>query len=1157
MPDSTASAAGLFIDNTSGSIYTKFAVINCAPNYRLNIHVANAGEVILFGFRLPLSGMVYNLRKPNGTIALSGTCPYAASQTGYLRYFKQAMAGPFPQNSGYIPLSYAVSSPADTGDYYFEIANAPAYTDLTLDYWDFQVVSGAHNPPLPSDTINGRVWSKSWQLYADLGNFTFQPFNGKFFVYSDDRIVTKLAFSNAHVGAVTIFCNPYGCLNTGNFANDRRSVNSNTFIGFPGIAQYKVFLNNPDSLIYPSGSYGQITGIPYMISDPAFPPCSPEKQIVVSVSKPGIVETTIIFPYGSPATNVDYYTPVISGINNIPWNGLDGLGSPVPPGTLITVMLSYVNGLTNLPIWDQERNPDGYAISLVRPTGAAVMVPMTYWDDSQLSPAGYNCPVAPQSSNFSGCTPGSIPGYPGCHPWGVNQADCHDKMINTWWYSSASTAMFTTVFSSSPLNAVGHDSTRCGVGTVMLSATVQPQNTVWWWDSLTGGNLLLAGDTIFITPPLNVTTTFYAEARNAAASCISAVRTPVVATILPLVQPILNGPSRVCEATGGHIYSTQPGMLNYLWNVTAGGQITSGQGSNEITVTWTGQGEQSVRVSFTDPNGCRSPEPGIIHVTVARPPGPAGPVTGPTPLCKGSDTAVYSVDPVPEASVYMWTLLPGMIVLSGAGTNSITVQIPQGTVSGSISVYAVNFCGQGAASPPLIIEIQESPQASAGIGDTLCRGTVFIAAGAYAQNYSGLHWFSSGQGMFSDAGILNPVYTPSAGDTGTIILSLVAYAFPPCANDTASISLLYNTQALCRAGEDATVCEEAGYVLTTSSADKYTSIQWTGSGTGIFSDPAALHPQYNPSMQDIQNGQVILTLTTSSKEPCAPVSDSMLLLIQKAPSASAGTGGVVCGGTTFRVSNATASDYSAVLWTHNGKGTLSGSATLQPEYTPSPEEAGEVTLTLKVTGITPCNDSVLTRTLKIIVYKGVTADAGPAQLIPDSSSAVLNGSAAGGSGAFAYLWEPASLLVNPSSASTETLPLTSGTTFMLKVQDLNSSCSSSDTVRIDILVPPPPPPPPPAEDCIVVHNVITPNGDGLNDRLVIDCIDLYPDNTIKFFTRWGVMIKSFEHYDNKNVRWDGTNEKGEPLPDGTYYYVLTIKQLGTRSGWVFIRDGSR
>ena len=216
-----------------------------------------------------------------------------------------------------------------------------------------------------------------------------------------------------------------------------------------------------------------------------------------------------------------------------------------------------------------------------------------------------------------------------------------------------------------------------------------------------------------------------------------------------------------------------------------------------------------------------------------------------------------------------------------------------------------------------------------------------------------------------------------------------------------------------------------------------------------------------------------------------------------------------------------------------------------------------MTLTLKVTGITPCNDSVLTRTLKIIVYKGVTADAGPAQLIPDSSSAVLNGSAAGGSGAFAYLWEPASLLVNPSSASTETLPLTSGTTFMLKVQDLNSSCSSSDTVRIDILVPPPPPPPPPAEDCIVVHNVITPNGDGLNDRLVIDCIDLYPDNTIKFFTRWGVMIKSFEHYDNKNVRWDGTNEKGEPLPDGTYYYVLTIKQLGTRSGWVFIRDGSR
>lgn len=90
-----------------------------------------------------------------------------------------------------------------------------------------------------------------------------------------------------------------------------------------------------------------------------------------------------------------------------------------------------------------------------------------------------------------------------------------------------------------------------------------------------------------------------------------------------------------------------------------------------------------------------------------------------------------------------------------------------------------------------------------------------------------------------------------------------------------------------------------------------------------------------------------------------------------------------------------------------------------------------------------------------------------------------------------------------------------------------------------------------------MHNVITPNGDGLNDKLFIDCIDIYPDNSIQFFNRWGVLVNSFDGYNNTTVAWGGTNEKGEPLPDGTYYYVLNIKSLGSRTGWVFIRDSRK
>ena len=1155
MPDSNVSAAGLYLYSATGADYTKFAMINCPVNYRLNIHIRNAGESILFGLGAPLAGITYNLRKPDGTIVMTGTCPYLPSQTGFIRYYKQAVQGPFPQISGYSPLSFKVMSTADTGDYYFEFSFPPAWDNEIFNFWDFQVVSGVNAPPLPSDTINGRVWSPAWQLYADLGNYVFQPFNGKFYVYSDDGIVTKLAFSNAHVGAVTIFCNHWGCLNTGNFVNDRKSVNLNTYATFPGIAKYKVFLNNPDATVYPSGSFGQIVGTPYLITDPAYPPCSPQKQIVVNVNKAGTLETTITFPYGAPATTVDFYTPVINGINYIPWNGLDGQGNPVPDLTQITVTLNYVNGLTNLPIWDQERNPDGYVISLIRPTGGSMMVPDTYWDDSQLL-AGFDCPVAPQSVNFSGCTPGSIPGYPGCHPWGSNQDDCHNKMINTWWYSSTSSAMFTAQFDAAPPDAVGHDSTRCGPGRVLLSATVQPGETVDWYDTVSGGSPLLTGSTTFLTPFLYVTTIYYAQARDTAGVCNSAGRTAVVATIKSLIFPEINGPVYVCEGAGLQIYTTQAGMFNYQWNITSGGQIISGQGTNSIMVNWAGPGSETVSVTFTNPKYCGPFSPGLLNVTVAGPPGPAGPVSGPSPLCTGASQVIFTIAPVPDATTYIWTLPPGLVIMAGSGTNSIEVNIPPGVASGNISVYAENSCGTGLPSPPFPLIINEPVIVYAGSGDTLCQGSSFVPDLASAQNFSSLQWFTSGQGTFSDPVVLNPAYTPASGDSGMIHLTLVGYAFPPCPNDSSGLTLYYNTKPKADAGENGIICEGAGYPLISSSALNYKALLWTTNGNGTFSDPYILHPVYFPSADDIQKGQVKLAINVVPNPPCDAVNDSMQLSICKGPSASAGTGGVVCGGSPFTVSNAQAENYSHIQWTHNGKGTLSGDTSLQPVYTPASDESGIVILRLQVKGKTPCKDSAVTSHLTITVYTGVTIDAGPDQLIPDSTSTFLPSSVQGGSGDFSYSWEPASLLINPTGPNPETHILTADTLFILSVKDLNSVCSGKDGVRVRVINNPPPPPPP-TEDCILVHNVITPNGDGLNDKFIIDCIENYPDNLIQIFTRWGVRVRTFERYDNKATSWDGTNDKGEPLPDGTYYYVLNIKSLGARTGWVFIRDSSK
>ena len=1195
-----------------------------------------------------------------------------------------------------------------------------------MDYWDFQVVSGQHSPAIPADTINGRVWSQSWQVYADLGNYVFQPFNGKFFVYSDDGIVTKLVFSDAHVGAVTIFCNPYGCLNTGDFITDRQSKDSCTYNSFPGIAQYKVFLNDPDSTVYPSGVYGQLTGSPYMIPDPGFPPCSPEKQIVVNVDKAGKIEINITFPYGGSSTNVSLYSQVIPGINYISWNGLDGLGNPAPDGTIITVVVNYLNGLTNLPIWDQERNPDGYLISLIRPVNPDNPVPLTYWDDSQLLPNGFSCYNPPQTTNLTGCMPGSIPGYAGCHPWNLNLPDCHEKMINTWWFGSTSSAMFNTCFEGIPADPEGHGASNCGPGTVILHATVLPTQTVDWYATATGGSPLLVGDTTFVTPMINATTTYYAEARNDSNNCLSASRTAVLATILPIPVPTITGPDSVCTGTSGNFYYTEPGMTNYIWNVStggdmtsgsgtniitvtwnmtgaqtisvnytdssgctatsptiynvnvnplpvpaitgpaflcittagntytteegmtgyvwtvsAGGTITNGAGTNTITVTWNMTGAQSVNVNYTDPNGCTAVTPTVYEISVnplpvptiygpdstcagttgniystesgmtgyswtvsaggtitngagtseititwiaagaqiisitytdsngctaASPanynvmvnplPYPAGTINGISPVCAGTNGVVFDIAPVSNALTYSWTVSPGAIIVAGGGTHSITVDFATNATSGNFTVFATNLCGNGLPSPPFPVIVNQTSIASAGEDLSTCESLPVTLSGSGAVNYVSLLWTTSGTGTFSDPATLHPVYTPGTDDvlSGSVTLSLTTAAMEPCMADTDNMTLTIARQSIVNAGAGKNLCEGQPYLINDASALNYSSLTWTSSGTGTFSDPHAIHPVYDPSEGDILNGLVLLTLTATSMPPCTPVSsDTLILTILKAPIVYTGPGGSICRDIPFHVTSAGAQNYSSLLWSHNGSGTLAGANSLTPTYFPSTGETGNVIFTLKAVGNLACKDTFATSRMEIAIYKPPIVDAGLDQTIDSGTSASLTGVTDGGSGVYSFKWEPAALLVDNTAGNPATVILTKDTTFILTVNDLTSGCTASDSVRVRIRSKPNPP----EEECIVIHNVITPNGDGANDTWIIECIENFPDNKVVIFDRWGDKINEYENYNNTSRLWKGTNFKDEKVPDGTYYYVLTIKNGSTRTGWVFVRGGTQ
>jgi gliding motility-associated-like protein/uncharacterized repeat protein (TIGR01451 family) len=91
--------------------------------------------------------------------------------------------------------------------------------------------------------------------------------------------------------------------------------------------------------------------------------------------------------------------------------------------------------------------------------------------------------------------------------------------------------------------------------------------------------------------------------------------------------------------------------------------------------------------------------------------------------------------------------------------------------------------------------------------------------------------------------------------------------------------------------------------------------------------------------------------------------------------------------------------------------------------------------------------------------------------------------------------------------------------------------------------------------CLIVYNEFSPNGDGFNDNFVISCIESFPDNSFKVFNKYGSLVYSTSNYQNQ---WDGTSnvstiiDQGEILPAATYYYILDLGELGTKSGWIYL-----
>jgi len=196
---------------------------------------------------------------------------------------------------------------------------------------------------------------------------------------------------------------------------------------------------------------------------------------------------------------------------------------------------------------------------------------------------------------------------------------------------------------------------------------------------------------------------------NNALGCSSVNPSELEVTVNSVPVPVILGSGMECQGATGVVYTTQANFDNYIWTVSTGGTITSGAGTNAVTVSWNQSGNNSVSVSYTNDLGCSSVSPTVYPVVVDPKPNAAGTVLGTSPVCAGATMVTFTVGPITGATTYLWTLPAGATIVEGANTSTIKVDFAANASSGTVKVSGVNDCGSGVSSPNFNVIVNPLP----------------------------------------------------------------------------------------------------------------------------------------------------------------------------------------------------------------------------------------------------------------------------------------------------------------------------------------------------------------------------------------------------------------------------------------------------------------
>lgn len=293
-------------------------------------------------------------------------------------------------------------------------------------------------------------------------------------------------------------------------------------------------------------------------------------------------------------------------------------------------------------------------------------------------------------------------------------------------YTSAAKSLAIISTPSTPSSITGATLSVCAGTTQTYSCPVSTTGALSYSWTVPANTTINSGEgtnTISVTFPAGfVSGTVKVAATN---GCGSSTAKSLTVRSVPSIPASITGLAMAACAGSTQTYAcpvSTTGATSYNWTVPAGAVVNEGQGTNSISVTLPAV-FASGNITVAAVNSCG--QSAVKTLTIKSVTSQPGTISGQSSNLCGGGVFTYSVAAVTGASSYIWTA-PANCSIEVNGGNSISMTVPSSFTTGTLSVVAVNSCGNSVARTLSLTRLPATPAVITG-PTAICAGATNLA----------------------------------------------------------------------------------------------------------------------------------------------------------------------------------------------------------------------------------------------------------------------------------------------------------------------------------------------------------------------------------------------------------------------------------------------